>query len=230
MSAGVVVTVAATWALCHYVLFADVALSYRLTAEVVTDGQTYTGSAVVETQWTQTLFNPLGLEDNWTEREKGEAVVVDMAQHGVVLVTLAGYTRQQPKLLPQMVFGTEEGTRTFRGYLRALARDRHVKPVKPDDLPVVIWLKNRLDPSSAVCIEPNGTAPATDAAPSFPRVQMQMVDEPPTEQVYAALPWLEPILRADPYGRGSLTFIDLSRRYPERLCYFSPRDLKRSTS
>ena len=227
IAASALVAAAVIWALCNYVLFTDVVLSYRLTAEVLMDGQNYTGSAVIETRWTQTLFNPLGLADNWTEREKGEAVVVDMAEHGVLLVTLAGYTRQQPKLLPQMVFGTEEGTRTFRGYLRALARDRRVKPVKQNDVPVVIWLKDRLDPSSAICIEPDGIAPAA-AAPSFPRVQMQMVDEPPTERVYATLPWLEPILRSDPYGRGSLTFIDLGRRYPERPCYCTPLDLKRN--
>lgn len=134
---------------------------------------------MVETRWTQTLFNPLRLVDDLTAREKGDAVVVDMGEYGVVLVTLAGYT-QQPKLLLRMVFGM--------GDLRALARDRRVVPVKPDRVPVVIWLRDRLDPSSAVCIEPDGTAPPVADAPSFPRVQMQIVDEPPTERIEAVLP------------------------------------------
>ena len=221
IAVSVVAVAAAIWALCNYVLFPDVVLSCRLTAEVAMAGQTYTGSAVVETRWTQTLFNPLGLADNWTEREKGEAVVVDMGEHGVVLVTLAGYTQQQPKLLPQMVFGT--------GDIRSLARDRRVMPVKPDDMPVVIWLRDRLDSSSpAVCIEPDGTTPPVADAPSFPRVQMWMVDEPPTERIEAVLPWLGPILRSDPYGEGNYRFIDRDRRYPERLCYCSARDLKRN--
>ena len=227
IAASVVVAAAAIWALCNYVLFSDVVLSYRLTAEVTMAGQTYTGSAVVETRWTQTLFNPLGLADNWTEREKGEAVVVDMAEHGVVLVTLAGYTQQQPKFLPQMVFGTEEGSWNFRTYLQALARDRRVKPVEPNRIPVVIWLRDR-DSSSAVCIEPDGTTPPVADAPSFPHVQMQMVDEPPTEWSEAVLPWLGPILRSDPYGEGNYRFIARDRRYPERLCYCSARDLKRN--
>ena len=227
ITASIVVVTAAIWALCHYVLFADVVLSYRLTAEVAMAGQTYTGSAVVETRWTQTLFNPLGLADNWTTREKGEAVVVDMGEHGVVLVTLAGYPQQQPELLPRMVYGAEEGTRTIRGYLQALARDRRVKSVEPNRIPVVIWLRDR-DSSSAVCIEPNGTTPAVAAAPSFPRVQMQMVDEPPTERIEAVLPWLGPILRSGPYGEGNYRFIDRDRPYPERPCYCSARDLKRN--
>ena len=227
IAASVAVVAAAIWALCHYVLLADVVLSYRLTAEVAMGGQTYTGSAVVETRWTQTLFNPLGLADNWTTREKGEAVVVDMAEHGVLLVTLAGYPQQQPELLPQMVFGTEEGTRTFRGYLRALARDRRVTPVEPDRVPVVVWLKDRLDPSSAVCVELDGTAPPVAAAPSFPRVQMQMVDEPSTERIETVLPWLHPIL-TDAHGEVNYRFIWLRRHFPERPCYCTPRDLKRN--
>ena len=50
IAAFVAVAAAAIWALCHYVLFADVVLSYRLTAEVAMAGQTYAGSAVVETR------------------------------------------------------------------------------------------------------------------------------------------------------------------------------------
>ncbi len=190
---GASVAAAATWALVSFVLYPDVVLNYRLMAEVEMRGKTYTGSAVIKTRWRQTLLNPLGLADDWSEREMGEAVVVDMAEEGVVLVTMAGYTQQQPKLLPQMVFGPEEGARTFRGHLQALARDRRVKRVEPKRVPVVIWLKDRLDPSSAACIEPDGGALADANVPTFPRVQMQMTDEPPTERIYTILPWLIPI-------------------------------------
>ena len=224
---GALAIAATVWALCNYVLFPDVVLSYRLTAEVTLRGKTYTGSAVVETQWSQTLFNPLGLADNWTEREKGEAVVVDMAEDGVVLVTLAGYTQQQPKLLPQMVYGKEKGGWNFRTYLQALARDRLVKQLKPDDIPVVIWLKDRFNPSSATCVEPDGSAGASVVAPSFPRLQMQMVEESPTEKIDTVLPWLGPIL-TDPNGEINYRFVLLKRHFPERLCYCAPRDLKRN--
>ena len=225
--AMVLVAPVGVWALCNYVLFPDVVIKYKLMAEVTMQGRIYTGSAVIETRWTQTLFNPLGLADNWTEREKGEAVVVDMAENGVVLVTLAGFTQQQPKLLPQMVFGTEEGASTSRGLLRAYARDRRVKSVEPDRVPVVIWLKDRLDPTSAICIEPTGTAPAIAIAPSFPRVRMQMVDEPPTEMIDSAVPCLHSRLLDPRYGE-LVRFIDLKRRFPERLCYCAVWDLKRN--
>ncbi len=215
------------WALSKYVFYPDVIIKYKLTAEVAMRGRTYTGSAVIDTRWTETLFNPLRLADNWTEREKGEAVVVDMAENGVVLITLAGYPQQQPGQLPQTVFGTEEGASSFRGLLRTYARDRRVKSVQPDRVPVVIWLKDRLDPSSAICVEPSGTAPAVALAPSFPHVQMQMVDEPATETIEAALPWLHSRF-SDPHDGGSTALIDLHRRYPERVCHCTSRDLKRN--
>ena len=218
---------AAIWAAWVYVLHPDVTLNYRLTAEVQMRDRTYTGSAVIETRWSETLVNPLGLADDWTVRERGEAVVVDMAEDGVVLVTLAGYTQQQPRLLPQGVFGTDIGTRTLREYLQGISRDQRVIQVKPDAVPVVIWLKDRLDPSSAICIEPDGAQDGV-ATPSFPRVQMRMVHEPATEGIYAVLPWLRPLLEPTPYGRGSLEFIDLRRRFPQRVCYCAPRDLKRN--
>jgi hypothetical protein len=87
VTALVLLLVAAMGA-CH-LIYPSYTHRYRLTMEVEADGQTRTGSGVVEVTWQrQPKILPQVLE--WTESVRGQAVPVDLGRHGLLLAMLAG--------------------------------------------------------------------------------------------------------------------------------------------
>jgi hypothetical protein len=166
-------------------------VAHRLSLTVEVNGQIFSGSGVIVTQWRR---NPdfLGTEGSVSHHVRGEAVTVDLGKFGVLAVTLGG--KYGPSVLPMVVFG-EPGPVDRWGYWRYLAELARPKPARDlplDALPLVVLFPDPAQPGSGKWVDPLHMEMAfpPDTQVKLIRVTLAIVDESATVGIDRRLPWM----------------------------------------
>lgn len=180
---------------------------YKMTVEVETPEGVKTGSAVREvTVISVPQFLP---EVRPTVKLKGEAVVVDLGERGVLFALLNGY-KFEAASLPFYVFPSGKGGTTKEGikyYKNLKAGPVHLEPAQypkfvyfkdlndPKTVGLVLEMKSCADPktgvrNTTVCIEADHFEEVYGEGVHLKSVQIEMTREPVTSTIKQKLKWL----------------------------------------
>lgn len=180
---------------------------YKMTVEVETPEGVKTGSAVREvTVISVPQFLP---EVRPTVKLKGEAVVVDLGERGVLFALLNGYKFEAARL-PFYVFPSGKGGTTREGiehYKRLRAGPVQLAPAQypklvyfkdlndPKTVGLVLEMKSCADPKTGVrdttvCIEADHFEEVYGEGVRLRSVMMEMTDEQVTKRIKEELKWL----------------------------------------
>ena len=183
-------------------------VNYRLTVQVLVDGQVRSGCGVIATDW----FDQHGLAGlaqgaPWVVRVHGEAIPIDLGSRGTLWVLLTGpRVHAQGEPADQMFYSPDPQYVILRAFhmgglstVRLKDLDhlpRTPAPLRPDDLPVMAVLP---DPQS-----PNGLR-LLSSEPDIHVVgaTLDITDAPMTQRIEGLLPWLHD-LSAPPADWGSI--------------------------
>jgi hypothetical protein len=122
---------------------------YRLTINVEADGKLHSASSVVGVSWSA-FFLP---DYHFNPELGGQATLVDLGTHGVVVATLINGEDYGPAsdgawgaiwIVPR-AFGIQTGS----SQLTALEKVRGRRDLTPNNMPRFVWLSNPNDPMTA---------------------------------------------------------------------------------
>lgn len=169
---------------------------YRLIVEIEVDGRVRTDSSVVQIRW---VSQPAGLAGGrpWAASITGQAALVDLGRHGAVAAALAGASDSTPvpfeylalhafdvfPTAPRIFPPTEEG-------LRAVYKKRGKVALRPDNLPMLLWLRDIADPTTATPIRPDDFESTIAPGVRFRAAWLEVTDAPISTELAARLPWL----------------------------------------
>jgi hypothetical protein len=145
-----VVGIAAMAALYKY-WYPTYSYRYRLTVNIEVDGKVHTGSSVIEVTWYAHFLPELV---SFSPELRGQAALVDLGSHGVVVATLINGEDYGPArdgawgaiwIIPR-AFGI--GTSVYE-LPAALPKLRGRRDLAPDNLPRFVWFSNLQDPTTA---------------------------------------------------------------------------------
>jgi hypothetical protein len=134
---------------CFKIVFPSYANRFRLTIAVNIDGQTYTGSSVIEVRWQDQKILPASVP--YAPSIRGQAVFIDLGQRGAVVAALntgersAGDNSVGVEELAQRAFST----RTHDIEVPDLPGLTGRRDLAPDNMPRLIWFNNVDDERSA---------------------------------------------------------------------------------
>lgn len=178
----------------------------RLTIVVETTEGERSGSSV--TQETISFPGSLTRAQGWglTEQLVGEAVVVDLGQHGILFSTFerqstlsrmggdaynAGLTP-----FPQEKFRGEHAVKAsineqYAAYLDDLNRFKPKSELQLKDVPALVRFGNPNEPTSVALVNPLDLAASFGPGVSFKGATVEITDDPITHGIEARLPWLK---------------------------------------
>lgn len=133
-----------TW---YKLTFPSYTFHYRLTVQVEVDGEVKEASGVIGIRWHDT---PDINVSTYQLSAFGQAVLVDLGNHGTLFVPLGANTNYEGLDLSQLLFG-RESPRSRDVIERALKVKGRLE-VAPHNLPQFIWQPQINDPSSAVVV------------------------------------------------------------------------------
>jgi hypothetical protein len=164
---------------------------YRLTVSVAIDGETRSGSSVIEVVWRK---SPPLSSVPWESKIVGQAALVDLGRHGILAAVLGGMHGVPADFLALHafgVFGTQP--RTFAPDdegLRALSRVRGHVGLTPARLPDFIWFSDPTDPGTAVPVRAEDFGLVISPEVRLVGAYLEITTDPITAGVGQRLPWL----------------------------------------
>ncbi len=184
---------------------------YKLTVEVETPEGVKTGSAVREVT---VQFYPTGNKHphdrkyNSSKFVKGEAVVVDLGERGVVFATLRGYSSDRGYALsmPFQIFSSPSPGGTIDGAKYYSQLDKHAEITEPAYFPVFVTFIDLNDPKTIKGLMEvnvvNRYPPRYEIKKShfedyfgkgvrLKSVSIEMTDEPVTDELRDYLKWID---------------------------------------
>lgn len=180
---------------------------YRVTLEVEADGRVHKGSSVWEFK-----LGPGGIVYPHSAEFRGEAIVVDLAQRGLLIGILAGrsskgyivdgYAGMQPEnsfrrsgRIPEDVWNRDRVAA-----LRLVNKDYGLKAeldCKPDpdwsdwgECPYLIRFRDIADPKTVEAVDPADLSKSYGPAVKLRRATIEITDDPVTTGIKDRLPWL----------------------------------------
>jgi hypothetical protein len=154
-------------------------IAYRLTVEVSINGETFTGSGVVATDYAVNV-NPLSGGQPFAFHDRGEPLTIDLGQYGPLFMTLRG--RYDLLALAQSVYGNPKPDQDMGDFLRRLAQPKVPAEIPHDALPLLIRFSDVNQPATAECVDPDFMAesfpPGTEV--SLAHATIAIVNEPVT--------------------------------------------------
>jgi hypothetical protein len=189
----------------YYWYFGSHTYRYRITVDVEVDGKVQSGSGIWQAQWQQYPWWMItGGSSNWSGTETGEAPVVDLVGHGVLVAIHQPNTRQTkceitPRLLsyaPEFaVSRTKPGERPAildvgrDKMFAALAAFKGRYQLAEYELPQFVWLPDRNERLSAKTICPENFS-AIHQSVQLKGVFVEMTTAQPDGSVFKSIPWL----------------------------------------
>jgi hypothetical protein len=164
---------------------------YRLTVNIEAEGKLHTGSSVIEVTWSAFFlpgyhFNPeLG----------GQAVLVDLGSHGVVVATLYNGEDYGPAM--DGAWGAIWiGARAFGNgstdeELPALEKLRGKRDLVPNDLPRFVWFSNPQDPMTARKILVHDFPTVLGPSVRFAGASVEITSDPLVVDIRQKLSWVD---------------------------------------
>jgi hypothetical protein len=178
----------------NYLTGAPSTLHYRLTLKVDVDGQPHIGSGVIETRWgDQRYASSLAGGVAWHVFVKGEAVVIDLGQRGLMFATLDGRRDSRcndpPSLVAVVLGKTSVGSMT-PGLLRRISEYTSPTKVDVDCIPMLVRFGDPANPMTAQLVDPNDLSTAFGSGVKLVEATIAITDEQVTRGIESTLPWV----------------------------------------
>jgi hypothetical protein len=188
----------------YYWYFESHTYRYRITVEVEADGKVQSGSGIFQTQWQRYPSWMVAHGTGWKAWIAGEAPVVDLGQHGVLIAITQPNTRQKKCeatsriLYDAPLFAlskTEPGRRPAifdmgtDKMFAALQAFKGRYTLTAYELPQFVWLPDRYSRLSAKTICPENFD-SIDKSAGIKSVFVEMTSARPDGSIYRLLPWL----------------------------------------
>lgn len=184
---------------CWQVVVPSAKLRYKLTLTVDDNGKRFTGSSVVEVyrEDTTKLFSGIG---GYGGSFKGEAVVVDLGEKGVLFALLKGkhgvddplyiFKDAFPQYFPTKAEVTViDGMRNLKN-----ARPRPKTELSFDKIPMLVRFRDINDPKSVELVDPSDLEKTFGAGVKLVSATLEMTDEGMTggvEKLISKTAWKE---------------------------------------
>jgi hypothetical protein len=131
---------------------------YRLTVSVEVDGEVHSGSSVIEVTWRgQPEIGDVGA---FQPSIRGQAAFVDLGRRGAIVAALlpggAGNRSSSATYLAMKAYGV---TRGYDAY-RTIGQQSGRRDLAPDNMPLLIWLANVSDSTTARVVDPRALSEA----------------------------------------------------------------------
>jgi hypothetical protein len=170
-------------------------LHYRLTLKVDVQGQPHIGSGVIETRWgDQRYASNLAGGVAWHVFVKGEAVVVDLGERGLLFAVLKGPLGSRcydPASLLVVALGGQSIGGMTSDLLRAFSQ--RTAPTKLDSscIPMLVKFRDLSDPTSVELVNPSNLAASFGPGVKLLEATIAVTHDPVTHGIVTALPWLK---------------------------------------
>lgn len=192
----------------YYWIYPDYSYRYRLTVEIESGGQTFSGSSVIEVTW----HGQPDIPDAGSYRPTlgGQAVVVDLPNNAIVVATLINGEGYGPPYEPFGPWGAlwlvprAFHIRTEVAALKDWSPTAGQRPLADDNLPLLLWLPNRDDPKSAQKIMPSAIPPQPPPTPRWIRASVEITQDPIAVDIGEKIPWIAALDKSAISERSSL--------------------------
>jgi hypothetical protein len=178
---------------------------YRMTVNVMVDGNIQSGSSVIEVAITK---QPSGLPE--TRSLSGEAVFIDLGKRRNVIALLASGPIARDVDYPSYIAPVVFGLRSTDD-LPKLSQMHGSRQVTSDRLPTFMTFTNLADPTTASVVPPDEFSQVFGADVRLIGVWVEMTSGPVTEGIEKRFPWWNgPFPWLKPIGSG--TYVDTRPR------------------
>jgi hypothetical protein len=174
---------------------------YRLTVNVEVDGKVHSGSSVVEVTWRGHPEIPEA--GSYSPELRGQAALVDLGSHGVVVGLLLGEDWGEPSsstggwgalwIVPRAF-----GVRDWNDGLPDLVRLRGKRDLAPNNLPRFLWFSNPQDPATAQIIPAQDFQAVLSPSVRFAGASVEITNDPLVIDIRDKLPWLKSLEQKPP--------------------------------
>ncbi|WP_407167340.1 hypothetical protein [Bradyrhizobium sp. ORS 111] len=182
---------------------------YRLTVNIETDGKLHSGSSVVEVVWHAHVLPELV---SFSPELRGQAALVDLGEHGVVVATLTaddwGWHNSNAGWGALWLVPRAFGVRDSNEGLSKLVNLHGKRELALDNLPRLLWLSNPRDPTTAKTISIDDIPSDFGSSAKFAGASVEITSDPLVANIREALPWITS-LEGKPAGND--------RIYPNKL-------------
>jgi len=182
-------------------------IHHRLTLTIESDGTVYTGSGVIETVWYPGLkIGGSWFGNIWNVRVRGEAVAVDLGEHGTLFALLTGpatpeaggrhgefFFPHNPERILLEAFGIEKnrGAVMTQDFLNAISKRRDTVDLPLNKLPMLVRFTNLSDPRSVERVDPNNLPASFWPGVRIVSATLAITDDPVTTGIEKKLVWLQ---------------------------------------
>ena len=166
---------------------------YRLTVNIEDDGKVHSGSSVIEVTWYAHFLPELV---SFSPELRGEAALVDLGSHGVVVATLLNGESMGPArdgawgaigLVPRAFgFGT-----SLTELVAALPKLRGRRDLAANNMPRFLWFSNPQDPTTAQKTLIQDFPAVLGSSVRFAGASVEITDDPLLIDIRDKLPWLK---------------------------------------
>jgi hypothetical protein len=163
---------------------------YRLGLEVQANGQTYSGSSVIQIRW---IAQPkLGDMSPFISAVAGEAVFIEIPQHGALLAALHKSSGE----FDQSINADTLAIRAFQvsgGFdaYRQIGLQTGRRDLSAENMPLLVWLPHLTDPSSARPISAADILTVLGPGARLSNAYVEMTNDPIAIDIDRKLPWLK---------------------------------------
>jgi hypothetical protein len=162
---------------------------YRLTISIETDGQTRTGSSVIEVIWRRQPDFGTGAKN--LSEIRGQAAFIDLGSHGAIVAALqTGDASTDPRNGAWSVEWI--APRAFHMSITPEIPDLRMegrRELTPDNMPRFIWFSNPADPATARPIAPAEFAARLGSGARLAAADIEITDDPIVIDIDKQLPW-----------------------------------------
>ncbi|WP_354109703.1 hypothetical protein [Bradyrhizobium sp. S3.12.5] len=179
-------------------IFTTYSYRYRLQISLSVDDNVHTGSSVIEVVWS--CGPHLAGFAQCAPSLGGQATVVDLGSHGVVVATL--YTGENFTPVPDgavdatwlcaIAFGNRSTTEDLSKLPHLTGR----RSLSPDSFPRLVWFSNPADPKSARKVTIGNVASIVDPTARFTDAFVEITHGPIVVDIAKKLPWYPALLEA----------------------------------
>ena len=185
-------------------IYSDYKYRYRLAVNIEVDGKMYSGSSVIEVKWTG---GPVFADGGpFGPSVKGQAVLVDLVDRGVVVATLVNgedYGPAKDGALGALWIAAEAfGNHSTVKEIPRLPELRGKRDLALDKLPRFLWFSNPQDPTTAKKFLMQDIAATLGPSSRFAGATVEITDDPIVIDIRQKLSWLKPLLEDKPPGEN----------------------------
>jgi hypothetical protein len=172
---------------------------YRLTINIESDGAFHSGASIIDVTWYAHL---LPGTVSFSRDLRGQAALVDLGSHGVVVATLFNGETMGPSrdgawnatAIAPRAFGFSTLVEKLPEFLKVHGK----RELAPNNLPRFLWFSNPHDPTTARKVLVQDFPSVIGPTVRFSSASVEIIDDPLVIDIRNKLPWLKALEQKPP--------------------------------